>query len=55
MPNYFYPKDVYPIMNELCRQLSAQKQIAVVDTTSFVSVLIIKHSGSDPIVILVII
>ena len=37
MPNYFYPKDVYPIMNELVRQLSAQKQIAVVDTTSFVS------------------
>ena len=37
MPNYFYPTDVYPIMNELVRQLSAQKSISVVDTTSFVS------------------
>lgn len=37
MPNYFYPQDVYPIMNELVRQISAQKSIDVVDTTSFVS------------------
>lgn len=37
MPNYFYPQDVYPVMNELVRQVTGQKTINVVDTTSFVS------------------
>lgn len=37
MPNYFYPQDVYPIMNELVRQVTGQKSMSVVDTTSFVS------------------
>lgn len=35
--NYFKPTDVYPIMNNLVRQITAQKTIDVVDTTSFVS------------------
>ena len=37
MPNYFYPTDVYPIMNQLTRQISGQDAISVTDTTSFVS------------------
>ena len=37
MPNYFYPTDVYPIMNQLTRQISGQDSITVTDTTSFVS------------------
>lgn len=37
MPNYFYPQDVYPIMNQLTRQISGQDAISVTDTTSFVS------------------
>ena len=37
MPNYFYPKDVYPIMNQLVRQISGQDNISVTDTSSFVS------------------
>ena len=37
MPNYFYPKDVYPIMNQLVRQISGQDSISVTDTSSFVS------------------
>ena len=34
---YFKPTDVYPIMNNLVRQITGQKSIEVVDTTSFVS------------------
>lgn len=37
MPNYFYPQDVYPIMNQLVSQISGQTSVAVTDTTSFVS------------------
>ena len=37
MPNYFYPTDVYPIMNQLTKQISGQDSISVTDTTSFVS------------------
>ena len=37
MPNYFYPQDVYPVMNELVREVTGQKSMTVVDTTSFVS------------------
>ena len=37
MPNYFYPQDVYPIMNQLVSQISGQSSVAVTDTTSFVS------------------
>ena len=37
MPNYFKPTDVYPIMNSLIKQVSAQNQIEVTDTTSFVN------------------
>lgn len=37
MPNYFYPTDVYPIMNQLTKQISGQDSILVIDTTSFVS------------------
>ena len=37
MPTYFYPKDAYPIMNQLTRQISGQDAISVTDTTSFVS------------------
>ena len=37
MPNYFYPTDVYPIMNQLVQQISGQASVSVTDTTSFVS------------------
>ena len=37
MPNYFKPTDVYPIMNQLVREISGQDSISVTDTTSFVS------------------
>ena len=37
MPNYFYPQDVYPIMNSLVKQISGQDSLTVTDTTSFVS------------------
>ena len=37
MPNYFRPTDVYPIMNQLVREISGQDSISVTDTTSFVS------------------
>lgn len=37
MPNYFYPQDIYPVMNELVRQVTGQKNINVVDTSSFIS------------------
>ena len=37
MPTYFYPKDAYPIMNQLTRQISGQDAISVTDTSSFVS------------------
>ena len=37
MPNYFYPQDVYPIMNSLVKQISGQDTLKVTDTTSFVS------------------
>lgn len=37
MPNYFKPTDVYPIMNSLIKQVSAQTDLTVTDTTSFVS------------------
>ena len=37
MPNYFRPTDVYPIMNQLVREISGQDDISVTDTTSFVS------------------
>ena len=37
MPTYFYPTDVYPIMNQLTKQISGQDSISVTDTTSFVS------------------
>ena len=37
MPNYFYPKDVYPVMNQLVREITGQQSINVVDTQSFVS------------------
>ena len=37
MPNYFYPQDVYPIMNSLVKQISGQDSLTVTDTASFVS------------------
>lgn len=37
MPNYFYPQDVYPIMNSLVKQITGQDSLTVTDTTSFVS------------------
>ena len=37
MPTYFYPKDAYPIMNQLTRQISGQDAISVTDTSSFVT------------------
>ena len=37
MPTYFQPQDVYPIMNQLTKQISGQDSISVTDTTSFVS------------------
>ena len=36
MPNYFYPQDVYPIMNSLVKQISGQDSLTVTDTASFV-------------------
>ena len=38
MANRFTPTDVYAIVNEIVSQATGQKSIAVVDTTSFVSV-----------------
>ena len=38
MANSFTPTDVYAIVNEIVSQATGQKSIAVVDTTSFVSV-----------------
>ena len=37
MPTYFQPQDVYPIMNQLTKQISGQDSVTVTDTTSFVS------------------
>ena len=38
MANSFTPTDVYAIVNEIVSQATGQKSIAVVDTTSFVSI-----------------
>ena len=38
MANTYTPTDVYALVNEIVSQATGQKSIAVVDTTSFVSV-----------------